>query len=72
MELCFVCPSPPGVIAVTEPSVSPVQNCAQETDMPILMLALIALVAFGLIGVLLFTAGSMERHNNKKETPVGR
>jgi hypothetical protein len=40
--------------------------------MPILMLALIALVAFGLIGVLLFTAGSMERHNTKKETPAGR
>lgn len=38
--------------------------------MPILMLALIALAAFGLIGVLLFTAGAMERHNGKKETPA--
>lgn len=34
--------------------------------MPILMLALIALVAFGLIGLLLFTAGALERGNVKK------
>lgn len=38
--------------------------------MPILMLALMALVAFGLIGVLLFTAGSLERHKEKKPTNV--
>jgi hypothetical protein len=33
--------------------------------MPVLMIALIALVAFGLIGLLLFTAGSLERRNEK-------
>jgi hypothetical protein len=38
--------------------------------MPILMIALMALVAFGLIGVLLFTAGSLERHNEKKPRVV--
>jgi hypothetical protein len=38
--------------------------------MPILMVALMALVAFGLIGVLLFTAGSLERHNEKKTVPA--
>jgi hypothetical protein len=38
--------------------------------MPILMLVLMALVAFGLIGVLLFTAGSLERRKDKKATVV--
>jgi len=38
--------------------------------MPIRMVALMALVAFGLIGVLLFTAGSLERHNEKKTVPA--
>jgi hypothetical protein len=38
--------------------------------MPILMVALMALVAFGLIGVLLFAAGSLERHNEKKTVRV--
>ena len=37
--------------------------------MPILMVALIALVAFGLIGLLLFMAGSLERHDEKKIRP---
>jgi hypothetical protein len=37
--------------------------------MPILMVALIALVAFGLIGLLLFMAGTLERHNEKKMQP---
>jgi len=49
------------------------QNAAtmsQEERMPILMVALMALVAFGLIGVLLFTAGSLERHNEKKPPAV--
>jgi hypothetical protein len=45
-------------------------NCCREAIMPILMVALMALVAFGLIGVLLFTAGSLERHNEKKTVPV--
>jgi hypothetical protein len=43
---------------------------SQEERMPILMVALMALVAFGLIGVLLFTAGSLERHNEKKPPAV--
>ena len=38
--------------------------------MPILMVALIALVAFGLIGILLFAAGSLERHNAPKKLAV--
>lgn len=38
--------------------------------MPILMIALMALVAFGLIGVLLFTAGSLERHKDKKTSDL--
>jgi hypothetical protein len=38
--------------------------------MPILMVALMALVAFGLIGVLLFTAGSLERRKDKKTAVV--
>ena len=38
--------------------------------MPILMVAFIALVAFGLIGVLLFAAGSLERHDEKKPATV--
>jgi len=37
--------------------------------MPILMVALMALAAFGLIGLLLYTAGSLERHKEKK--PAG-
>ena len=37
--------------------------------MPILMIALMALVAFGLIGLLLFTAGSLERRSDKKAHP---
>lgn len=38
--------------------------------MPILMVALMALVAFGLIGILLFTAGSLERRKDKKTAAV--
>jgi hypothetical protein len=37
--------------------------------MPILMVALMALVAFGLIGLLLFTAGSLERRSGRKPLP---
>lgn len=44
------------------------QNRSREASMPILMLALMALVAFGLIGVLLFTAGTLERKT--KKTPA--
>ena len=42
------------------------QNQSQEERIPILMIALMALVAFGLIGELLFTAGSLERQTDKK------
>jgi len=37
--------------------------------MPVLMVALIALVAFGLIGILLFTAGTLERRAKKEAAP---
>ena len=42
------------------------QNAIQEGAMPILMVALVALGAFGLIGVLLLVAVTLER---KKEAP---
>ena len=35
--------------------------------MPILIMALIALGIFGLIGLMLFTASTLERHGHKKE-----
>ena len=37
--------------------------------MPILIMALIALGIFGLIGLMLFTASTLERHGHKKEAP---
>lgn len=44
--------------------------------MPILIMALIALGIFGLIGLMLFTASTLERHGHKKEpahpTPAKR
>ena len=38
--------------------------------MPVLRVALMALVAFGLIGLLLFTAGTLERKGSKKNIPA--
>ena len=38
----------------------------ENKAMPILMLALIALAAFGLIGIFLFAASHMERHKVEK------
>jgi hypothetical protein len=59
---------------ITEVRVLSGHNRNREAHMPILMVALIALVAFGLIGILLFTAGALERHNDKKiaNRPLGK
>lgn len=46
---------------VTELPFTQLQNADQEGTMPILMLALIALAAFGLIGLLLVLAVSLEQ-----------
>lgn len=47
--------------AVTDLVFTQLHNAAQEGMMPILMLALVALVTFGLIGLLLVLATSLER-----------
>ena len=52
---------------VTEGLVFPLQNAGWEVPMPILIMALIALAIFGLIGLMLFTASTLERHGHKKE-----
>lgn len=49
------------VTGVTARSVTQLENADQEGTMPILMLALIALAAFGLIGLLLVLAVSLEQ-----------
>jgi hypothetical protein len=54
------------VIKITELACPPSTQFSSEARMPILMVALMALVAFGLIGILLFTAGSLERRKEKK------
>lgn len=54
---------------VTEGVVWWLQNAGWEVPMPILIMALIALGIFGLIGLMLFTASSLERHGHKKEAP---
>jgi hypothetical protein len=59
--------SPRGVTTVTESWCGRSQNRGQESYMPVLMVALIALVAFGLIGVLQFTAGTLERRTKKDD-----
>jgi len=56
------------VIAVTELAFTWLQNADQEGTMPILMLALIALAAFGSIGLLLVLAVSLEQ-KKKINTP---
>jgi len=49
------------VTAITDLAFMPRHNANQEATMPILMLALIALAAFGLIGLLLVLAVSLEQ-----------
>jgi hypothetical protein len=56
------------VTAVTARAFMHLQNADQERTMPILMVALIALAAFGLIGLLLVLAVSLEQ-KKKINTP---
>ncbi|HEX9110505.1 MAG TPA: hypothetical protein VF845_03440 [Terriglobales bacterium] len=56
------------VTTVTALAVTRLQNADQEGTMPILMLALIALAAFGSIGLLLLLAVSLEQ-KKKINTP---
>jgi hypothetical protein len=57
------------VITVTELLFRYLHNANQEGIMPILMLALIALAAFGLIGLLLVLAVSLEQKKVNPPTP---
>ena len=56
------------MITITELAFTPFHNADQEGTMPILMLALIALAAFGVIGLLLVLAVSIEQ-KKKIEPP---
>jgi hypothetical protein len=62
------------VTAVTALAFTPLQNADQEGTMPILMLALIALAAFGSIGLLLVLAVSLEQKTkiNVRESDSGK
>jgi flagellar basal body-associated protein FliL len=54
------------VIAITVGRLTAGHNKMGAEAMPILMLALIALAAFGLIGIFLFAASHAERHQADK------
>jgi hypothetical protein len=56
------------VTTVTEPVFTRRHNAKQEGTMPILMLGLIALGAFGLIGLLLVLAVSLEQKKKDQNT----
>jgi hypothetical protein len=60
------------VIPVTAWMFTPLQNGRQGVVMPILMVALIALGAFGLIGLMLTLAVTLEQRkaNGKQPGPV--
>jgi hypothetical protein len=62
------------VTGVTAATVTRIQNADQEGTMPILMLALIALAAFGSIGLLLVLAVSLEQKKkiNTRESESGK
>jgi hypothetical protein len=62
------------VTTVTDLVFTQPHNADQEATMPILMLALIALAAFGLIGLLLVLAVSLEQKKkiNVPETHVDK
>ena len=55
--------------AVTARAFTDLQNADQEGTMPVLMLALIALAAFGLIGLLLVLAVSLEQKKKINAPP---
>jgi hypothetical protein len=62
------------VTAITELVFTQLHNAPQEGNMPILMLGLIALAAFGLIGLLLVLAVSLEQKKkiNAQEPHSGK
>jgi hypothetical protein len=57
-------------MAVTASAVESRQNASQEAPMPILMLALIALGAFGVIGFMLAMASTLEQRKGAKKSPA--
>ena len=61
--------SQPQVIAVTAWMFAPIQNANWRLRMPILMVALIALAAFGLIGLMLALAVTMEQKKSHEKAP---
>lgn len=60
------------VMAVTASRVAGIQNAWWEALMPILMVALIALAAFGLIGIMLALAATLEQKKDTKESGTGK
>jgi hypothetical protein len=48
------------------------QNAIQETVMPILMLALVALGAFGVIGFMLAMASTLEQRKGAKKNTAAK
>lgn len=57
------------VTPVTAPWFTPLQNANKEGPMPILMVALVALAAFGLIGLMLALAVTLEQKKATKKSP---
>jgi hypothetical protein len=60
------------VIVVTARAQSSFQNSIQEGFMPILMVALVALAAFGIIGVFLGAAVVLEQRKITGKHPPGK
>jgi hypothetical protein len=57
------------VTAVTALAVTVNQNAGRRDLMPILMLALVALVTFGLIGLILVLATTLEQRKSGPKAP---
>jgi hypothetical protein len=57
------------VTAVTALAVTVNQNAIRRDHMPILMLALVALVTFGLIGLILVVATTLEQRKAGPKAP---
>jgi hypothetical protein len=60
--------SPEKVIVVTVIAADENDNGCRRWPMPILMVALLALAAFGMIGILLLTAVILENRTRRKQT----
>jgi hypothetical protein len=56
-------------MAITACRVTRIQNSSWEAPMPILMVALIALAAFGLIGIMLALAVTVEQKKDHSKEP---